>query len=668
MFVFDAPDISNEEARVEAASGQSSEATRYDALVERAAAFVLEHPQGVPEEMLIGHVFGSVSAPDLWRGLLRNVLHGNDGLELGADGIWRNKQVRRRSSFPAEYVVVDVETTGLKARHHRITEIAIIAVSDAGERLVWSTLVNPERRIPRQISRLTGIDNQLVASAPRFASVAQTVLDLIGEQLIVGHNVAFDIGFLNAELRRCGLPKLINQSLDTLALADALLPELRRLSLTEVARHLEIGHSEAHRAAADAETTLSVLERLRAVADENGDGTLDTLASLAASRRTRRATQRNVSRGRSILDTSHLDGIPHEPGVYLMRDNGERVIYVGKAKDLRKRLSSYYSQPLGYTRKMDGLLESIDRIDIETTGSELEALVLESQLIRRYRPRFNSQQRNVEQYVYIKVDVANRWPTVTTSKDYGDDGARYYGPFRSARHARDAVRLINDILPLRTCRRSFRNSRSLGSPCIELSLGRCLGPCIGQASPDDYLGLVGEVLEFLEGDGDGLLRILHERLEQCVEDQDFERAGKLRDQIKRLDRISLEQAHLDVVAKAGELLIVLPSQRPGARQVWHMVNGVRWASIEVESDATVDRLAGRLAASRARAGRARLETAMTHHTVDEASIISRWIRKYGNAEAFVPWHATVAAADIAGVVLETRPLNTDDIQELEESA
>ena len=643
------------------------EETRYDALVERAVAFVSEQPQGVPEDMLVAHVFGAASSPAMWRELLRTVLSNDRALSLGADGIWRSTKARPVADFPADYVVLDVETTGLKSRHHRITEIAVVRVSTSGDELVWSTLVNPERRVPRQISRLTGIDNQMVATAPRFASVAPTIQQLIGDLLIVGHNVSFDIGFLNAELVRCGLPKLINQSLDTLALADALIPDIRRLSLTEVARHLGVQRSEAHRAAADAEATLRVLGKLRVVAEEQGDATLETLTSLAASRRTRRPRNRSVSRGRSILDASHLDGVPQLPGVYIMRDNGDRVIYVGKAKNLRKRLSSYYSQPLGYTRKMDGLLESIDHIDIETTGSELEALVLESQLIRRYRPRFNSQQRNAEQYVYIRVDTANRWPTVTLSKDHRLDGARYFGPFRSSRHARDAVRLINDLLPLRTCRRSFRTSRSLGSPCIELSLRRCLGPCVGQADPDEYRGLVNEVLEFLGGDEERLLPILHGRLESAAADQDFERAGKLRDQIKRLGRVSLEQAHLDVVAKAGELIIVLPGGDPRGRQIWHLVSGVRWASFDVEPECGIDDIADRLERSRDRAGLAASSLAMTHHTVDEASIISRWVRKYGQSDAIIHWERAVDPTSIAKVALEVTPLDTDsfDIEEEE---
>src|SRR5690606_22617850 len=118
----------------------------------------------------------------------------------------------------------------------------------------------------------------------------------------------------------------------------------------------------------------------------------------------------SVGRGRAVLDRAHLDGVPSSPGVYLMHDARDRVIYVGKAKNLRNRLSSYYSQPLGYTRKMDGLLESIQRIETIQTGSELEALLLESQLILRFQPQFNRQLRNTESYRYIKIDIANPWP------------------------------------------------------------------------------------------------------------------------------------------------------------------------------------------------------------------------------------------------------------------
>jgi predicted GIY-YIG superfamily endonuclease len=406
---------------------------------------------------------------------------------------------------------------------------------------------------------------------------------------------------------------------------------------------------------------LGILTALREVALSSGDGSFETLARLAAARRTPRWAHRNVSRGRSVLDTSHREGIPQEPGVYIMRDRDERVIYIGKAKNLRKRVSSYYSQPLGYTRKMDGLLESIETIEVETTGSELEALILESQLIRRYRPRFNSQQRNAEQYVYIRVDTLNPWPTVTLSKDRRDDGARYFGPYRGERHARDAVRLINDVLPLRTCRRSFKDSRSFGSPCIELSMHRCLGPCVGKAEPDAYAGFVHEVIAFLEGDKTRLLPLLHARLERAAAVQDFERAGRLRDQIRRLESVSLEQAHIDSVAKAGRLVVVLPGREPGSRQIWYLVNGVRWAALDVSNGEPQAELAERLERICARVERRSSAPVMTHHTVDEASIIARWVRKYSPTSGVIEWEDVIGAQEIASRVMAADPLDPDEL-------
>src|SRR5690606_13790260 len=146
----------------------------------------------------------------------------------------------------------DVETTGLKPRQHRVIEIALIRYSKGAEPLVWSTLVNPGRRIPDYIRKLTRIDDSMVAAAPEFRSIAPTAQEIIGDLPIVGHNVAFDVSFLNAEFARSGLQRCVNVTIDTLALADELLPGIRRLALPEVARTLGIPDAGQHRALADA--------------------------------------------------------------------------------------------------------------------------------------------------------------------------------------------------------------------------------------------------------------------------------------------------------------------------------------------------------------------------------------------------------------------------------
>src|SRR6185437_12596865 len=146
---------------------------------------------------------------------------------------------------------------------------------------------------------------------------------------------------------------------------------------------------------------------------------------------------------------------PAMPGVYLMKDAVGEVIYVGKAKVLRDRLASYYNQPLGYTRKMDGLLQSVQQIETRVLGSELEALLVESRLIKQLQPRYNVQLRNYELYPFIKVDIQHSFPRFYATREVSPDGARYFGPFRSGRIVDTTIELLQRIFPLRTCTRAL---------------------------------------------------------------------------------------------------------------------------------------------------------------------------------------------------------------------
>ena len=619
----------------------------YPQLIERALACVEQHNGALDEDRLIGFIFGQGASPALWRPLLRSVLKDQTQLTLRGDGVWTNGVAPADEGFPDEYVILDVETTGLKPAQQRMIEIAIMRVSEHGAPLVWSTLLNPGRKIPQYVISLTGIDDAMVATAPEFRSVAQTIVDLVGDAPIVGHNAAFDIGFVNAELARCGVPRLVNPSLDTLSLANALVKDVRRLNLSDVARGLGVDARRPHRALPDAETTLDVFRVLVSRAREQGVGALDALQRVASGHPPRKSAPRTpAGRGRSLLDRSHLTNIPNAPGVYIMRDGDGRVLYVGKSKDLRKRVASYYSQPLGYTRKMDGLLETLARVDVEVVGSELEALLLESQLIRRYRPRFNTVQRNVEQYVYVKIDISNPWPRVMTTKDRADDGAVYFGPFHSAARVREAVDLVNDIMPLRTCRRSFADARSYGSPCLELSLKRCLGPCMGAADREVYAGMVRDVLAFFGGDTSRMIGHLHRRLEDTVRLMDFERAARLRDQTQRIERLVLEQRTIDEAARHGHALLVLPSAEPGAREVWYLLRGRRWAQLTVTAGTRCADLSERLAAIAERASAAHDRFVPDHHAVDEMALLARWLRRTPSHPAFIPL-AGLSLADAA---------------------
>ena len=496
---------------------EPSGALPYLNLTERAYEYVRERGGSVTEDALIAFVFGAAGPPSLWQPLLRQILEGDDRLLLRPDGRWSLANIAQapQAGLLSNFVAIDVETTGLQPLRQRVIEIALIRYRSGQDTDRFSTLVNPDRRIPKFISTLTGIDNDQVSDAPRFEEIAAAVEEFIEGELLVGHNVTFDVNFVSAELARAGRRQLVNERLDVMGLASRLIPGLRRPSLDKVALQLGMSPRKIHRAEIDAELAANVALHLAARAGDLGIDSLDRLRAIG--RPASLPAGDGKSRGSSYLDRSILADIPKRPGVYLMRDQHGKIIYIGKAKNLRDRVGSYFSQPLGYTRKMDGLLESIAKIDVEETGSELAALLLESQLIRRYQPRYNVVMRAAEHYPYIRVDLANPWPRVTMAKARKDDGAAYFGPFKNRRSVQIAIDLVNNHYPLRTCPRTFKNARSYGSPCIQLDLGKCLGPCVGRADRDEYMRHVREVVAFLGGENEVMLDRLHAELEdECA--------------------------------------------------------------------------------------------------------------------------------------------------------
>lgn len=628
----------------------------FNELALRAEAFIAEQGGRASEDLLISHVFGSAGSASLWRPLLRNVLSQHDGLTLRTDGAWL---LADQSAFAAEgpglleeFVVLDVETTGLAPSRQRIIEIAIVSFKHGAAGQHWESLCQPGRPVPAYIVKLTGIDDDLLKDAPPFEAVADLVVERLSGSVVVGHNVEFDLGFVNAELKRIGRSSMVNDRLDTLALASRLIPSLRKPTLQAVAQKL--GHAAAgrgrHRAGGDAALTGAVAVSLLQQARDAGYQSLEEIKGIA--RPVTRRPKERMPRASSIVDRSVLATIPRAPGVYIMRDANERVVYVGKAKNLRERVGTYFSQPLGYTRKMDGLIESLSRIQVEVVGSELEALLLESQLIRRYQPRYNTALRSHEQYPFIRVDVANPWPRVSLAKSRKDDGARYFGPFRSAGTARKTVDLINRVVPLRTCTRSFRNARSYGSPCIQLDLGRCMGPCVGRADRDEYMALVHRVVDYVDGRDQALHEVLWQGLEDAAAALDFERASRLRREMQASLSLTTAQRRLRESTEANWGLLVTTSPELDAREVMMIVRGRIWSQTRIGDSATPADLEQRLAQSWERFLVSGLREP-DHDSVDDIHILGSWLTRHEGHPAMIPidrfaevqdWHAVAARA------------------------
>lgn len=567
----------------------------YAALSDRAVTFLERQGGRAHEDALIAFVFGRSASPALWRTLLQSALAGEPRLTYAPDGRWLLSGGTPGTAMAPEsllprFVAVDVETTGLKPSRQRIIEVALVRYEHGVQTDKLDRLVNPRTVIPAYISKLTGLRDDDVADEPIFGDLARQIVEFIADDVIVGHNVGFDMGFLNAELQRARVARLVNESVDTLPLATRLLPGVRRPSLDRVAKAVGLAPRNIHRAGVDAEITAEVALRLEAEARRQGIESFEGLKELAATKQ--RAPRDKVGRGRSLVDRSLLDGVPKRPGVYLMRDADGAVLYVGKAKNLRERVGAYFSQPLGYARKMDGLLESVVRIDTEVVGSELEALLLESQLIRRYSPRYNTIMRSYEHYPFIKVTVGNRWPRVTLVKDRANDGARYFGPFRSRSAAKRTVEIINEVLPLRTCTRSFRDARSYGRPCMRLALGKCLGPCVDVSIAGEYRDKVHQLLRFLDGDDDALYLQLWKELEVAAEHQDFERAEKLRRNVGSLNGVVAGHRALRLAVEGDHLLLVVPRALRHGRELWLVLDGRIWSRLAVDASQDEDVVIG----------------------------------------------------------------------------
>jgi excinuclease ABC subunit C len=248
--------------------------------------------------------------------------------------------------------------------------------------------------------------------------------------------------------------------------------------------------------------------------------------------------------------TEILDRLPTQPGVYLMKDRRGKIIYVGKAANLRNRVRQYFQPASGDTRDFVPLLEGIVG-DIETvvTGNEKEALLLENNLIKRHQPRFNVKLTDDKKYLVLRLDPRTAWPRLEVVRTMADDGARYFGPYHSATSCREALRVVNRHFQLRICTDHTLETRK--RPCLQYQIKRCLAPCVLAVPPDAYAEQVRFVGMFLEGKNDELLDDLRLRMKDAAGRTAFERAATLRDQVRALESV-LESQRVELSTFADQ--------------------------------------------------------------------------------------------------------------------
>ena len=229
-----------------------------------------------------------------------------------------------------------------------------------------------------------------------------------------------------------------------------------------------------------------------------------------------------------------LTRVTTEPGVYLMKDPSGRIIYVGKARNLKKRLSSYFKNSGRMDIKAGVLVDKIFDIETIITGTEKEALILESNLIKKHKPRYNVILKDDKRYPSLRIDLNEKYPNFSIVRKIGLDDAEYFGPFASAHAVRETLRTLNKTFKLRKCKAKEFKTRT--RPCLHCQMEGCLAPCCLDVDPAVYQEQVTEAIMFLQGRTPDLIRKVRNQMAAAARDQEFERAARLRDKIFSLER------------------------------------------------------------------------------------------------------------------------------------
>ena len=240
-----------------------------------------------------------------------------------------------------------------------------------------------------------------------------------------------------------------------------------------------------------------------------------------------------------------LKKLPEKPGVYIMHDAQDTIIYVGKAIRLRSRVRSYFRENIGRGPSIDKMVTQIARFEYIVTDSELEALVLENNLIKEHNPKYNTLLKDDKTYPYIKVTVGEAYPRVLFSRLMKKDKSRYFGPFTSAAAVKDTIELLNKLFKLRTCNRTLPRDCGLERPCLNYHIGQCMAPCEGKISQAEYRKNVDKALEFLNGNYKMIQDELQAKMEAAAEELEFEEAARYRDLLNSVKQVSQKQKITD---------------------------------------------------------------------------------------------------------------------------
>ena len=325
---------------------------------------------------------------------------------------------------------------------------------------------------------------------------------------------------------------------------------------------------------------------------------------------------------------------PEKPGVYLMKDARNEVLYVGKASVLRNRLRSYFGSPNGQPPKIRRMMSRMTDFEFIVTDTEAEALILENTLIKRYKPHFNARLKDDKTYPYLKIDLTEEFPRVYITRQVANDGARYFGPFATASSVRKTMDLIKKLFPYRSCTKAItgRDPR----PCLEYYIHRCVAPCSGLATREEYERVIQQVIMFMEGNTEAVTRELKGKMEQAAVELEFERAAVLRDQIRGIDQVAEEQQVKVESNPGGDMDFIALAQ--GTNETWVEIFFIRRGKLigrdhffmEGTQDDTPDVIMGQFVRQFYQTALVIPPVVYIQHSLEDQELVREWLRERRN--------------------------------------
>ena len=236
-----------------------------------------------------------------------------------------------------------------------------------------------------------------------------------------------------------------------------------------------------------------------------------------------------------------LKKLPDKPGVYIMKDENGTIIYVGKAVVLKNRVRQYFQTSANHSAKVTAMVAKISEFEYIVTDTELEALILECNLIKKHKPKFNILLKDDKNYPYIKITMNEDYPRMFMTRRVDRDGARYFGPYSNVFSVRETMNLIKKVFPIKSCKRELPRDIGKGRPCLNFHIKQCLGPCTGNVDKEEYAVLMRDICSFLDGRQEAIILKLEKNMATASEALDFEKAASLRDKLSSLRHITEEQ-------------------------------------------------------------------------------------------------------------------------------